>query len=451
MIGCGAVACARAGQRAPQVEWVEVRPQTIEVTAAADGVVEPIRTVEVKAKSSGEIVEMRAETGDLVAEGQVLLQLLPRDAQNAYEQARAELDSARARSANARLQLERARQLHGEGMISAVELEAADLAATTARSDVVRTQKALDNAAERLAETTVRSPIAGTVIGRSVEVGQVIGSAVSQVGGGSLLFTLADLDEVQVRSLVDEVDIGRLRAGLPVTIQVEAYPERAFEGEILKIEPQAVVEQNVTMFPVLTRIDNREGLLKPGMNAEVEVGIARREGVLAVPNEAVKTPEEARQLAALLGLEVEPAAGPRRAAGAGGESASARRGRDRAGRGSPAAGPAGTDGGESPAGAAGGASRGGQPGTVGGARGGGSRVVFVKRGERTEAVVVETGLRNWEMTEIVSGLAAGDRVALLPSAAQLRQSAEFRERFQRSRGLPGMGGGQQRPRGGGSP
>jgi HlyD family secretion protein len=407
-----AVACADRGRASSQLPVVEARPQTIELTAAADGVVEPVRSVEVKSKSSGEIIAIHADTGDLVEEGQVLLQLLPRDAQNLYDQAAADLEAAQARYDNARVQLERARRLHAEGLLPPSDLEAAELASTGARTEVVRAQKNLDNAAERLAETTVRSPISGTVIAKSVEVGQVIASAVSQVSGGTLLFTLADLDEVQVRSLVDEVDVGRLRAGLEVEIRVEAYPERRFHGQLLKIEPQAVVEQNVTMFPVLTRIANREGLLKPGMNAEVEILIERREDVLALPNEAVKRPPEALAVAQLLGIAV-PESAPADARPGGGP---------RAGR--PAAG------GRPPA---------GEPDR---------RMVFTVTAAGYELRPVRVGLRNWEVTEILSGLEPGDRVALVPSAAQLRQSQEFRDRVQRMRGLPGQS--QPRPRSGGS-
>jgi HlyD family secretion protein len=417
-----ALACGRSTSTTPQVQVVEVRRQTIAVTASADGVVEPIRKVEVKSKASGEVTSLDADTGDLVTEGQVLLQLLPRDAQNSYDQAAADLESAKARLDNARVQLERARRLAADGLVPPTDLESAQLQATTAKGDVVRTQKALDTASERLSETTVRSPIAGTVIGRSVEVGQVISSAVSQVSGGTLLLTLADLGEVQVRSLVDEVDIGKISAGLPVSIKVEAYPDHAFQGTVLKIEPQAVVQQNVTMFPVLTRIDNRENLLKPGMNAEVEISIERHDNVLAVPNEAIKSRDEAMHVAGYLGVSAGGEGGGRQGAGGGGRRAERRDGA------SAEAAPL-----------AGGEARGAGPG---------GRVVFVARGggDKPSFVMtpVEIGLRNWEVSEVTSGLQEGDRVALAPSGNQIRQSADFRDRMQRMRGLPGQTQGGQR-------
>lgn len=401
----GQIACKTKSETGtPNVSTTLVQRGAIEVTASADGVVEPVRKVEVKSKASGEVTALTADTGDAVTQGQVLVQLLPRDAQNSHDQASADLAAAQARLANAEAQLRRQRRLFDDGLISASELELDELAVTTAKSELVRAQKVLDNASERLAETTVRSPISGTVIAKSVEVGQVVSSAVSQVSGGTLLLTLADLTEVQVRSLVDEIDIGKLRPGMAVTIRVEAFADRRFEGVIQKIEPQAVVEQNVTMFPVITRIDNREGLLKPGMNAEMTVMIERRDDTLFLPNEAVKSSEEAFQVAALLGL------------GGGGDG------------GPPGAGEPRADG--------------GRPGGGGPRAAGAGRVVFVQKPDGSfDRVMIAAGLRNWENTEVLSGLSEGQKVALLPSASQLRQSAEFRERMQRMRAMPGMGGG----------
>lgn len=149
----------------------------------------------------------------------------------------------------------------------------------------------------------MRAPIDGVVVEKSVEDGQIVTST-REVTGGTTLVRMADLEAMQVRTLVDETDIGRVHAGLPAKTTVEAYPDREFEGEVLKIEPQAVVEQNVTMFAVLSRIRNEGGLLKPGMNADVEMTVGRRENALSLPNQAVKTPEEAQALATVLDIEL---------------------------------------------------------------------------------------------------------------------------------------------------
>jgi HlyD family secretion protein len=170
---------------------------------------------------------------------------------------------------------------------------------------VVRSQVAVDNARIQLEDTDVRAPITGTILEKDVERGTVIASATSNVSGGTTLLKMADLNQVQVRTLVDETDIGKLQPGLMATVTVDAYPQRPFSGTVLKIEPQAQTEQNVTMFPVLVRIDNKEGLLRPGMNAEVEVHVGQRQNVLAVPNAALRTLRDVGSAAQVLGLSPE--------------------------------------------------------------------------------------------------------------------------------------------------
>jgi HlyD family secretion protein len=101
---------------------------------------------------------------------------------------------------------------------------------------------------------------------------------------------------------VDETDVGKLQPGQQATVTVDAFPNRPFSGTVLKIEPQALTEQNVTMFPVLVRIDNKDGLLRPGMNAEVEIHVGRRDSVLAVPNAALRTARDVGSAAQVLGL-----------------------------------------------------------------------------------------------------------------------------------------------------
>ena len=116
---------------------------------------------------------------------------------------------------------------------------------------------------------------------------------------------MANLESMQVRTLVDETDMGDIRPGMRASVTVEAYPERRFVGVVEKIEPQAIVQQNVTMFPVIVQLDNDAGLLRPGMNAEVAVQLAQATGVLLIPNNAVVTPQDAQPAAMVLGLDPE--------------------------------------------------------------------------------------------------------------------------------------------------
>jgi HlyD family secretion protein len=298
----------------------------------------------------------------------------------------------------------------------------------------------------------------------------VISSPTRDVSGGTVLLTMADLQLVQVRTLVDETDIGKIAPEQRATITVEAYPNRPFEGTVLKIEPQALTEQNVTTFPVLVRIDNREGLLRPGMNAEVEIHIGERDDVLAVPNAALRTARDAGSAAQVLGLSADAvqqvvaqgrarngrdSATPSSGSGSAGDST-----RSSPARGIMTAAPADSgariasgsaDRQRFRAGGRGMMRRGGRGGTgtdSGGARSsagpnglfGGRYIVFVRRGGQTVPVWVRTGLTDLDYSEVVSGLAAGDSVLLLPSAS-LVQAREQQQQMINQRTRNGMGGG----------
>ncbi|MFQ5890138.1 MAG: efflux RND transporter periplasmic adaptor subunit [Gemmatimonadota bacterium] len=297
--GCGSGA---AEELSNGLATVTVERRSIVSSVAATGTVEPIRVIEVKSQASGEVLEVAAELGDRVARGDMLVRIDPRDVRNAFEQAEADLEVARARLGIAERQLERTRALRDSAVVTEEELENAILEHANARASLVKAETNLELAQDKLHDVTVRAPITGTVIEHNVEEGQIVTST-REVTGGTTLLRMADLAEVQVRTLVDETDIGKIEPGLPATIRVEAYPDRAFEGRVLKIEPQAVVEQNVTLFAVLTRIRNEEDLLRPGMNADVEVVVGRRAQALALPNGGIKTPPEARQLVQALGLD----------------------------------------------------------------------------------------------------------------------------------------------------
>jgi HlyD family secretion protein len=274
----------------------------ITVSVSATGTLQPVRIVQVKSKASGEILEMPVELGDRVEPGDLIAQVDTRTLIEELSQAGADLDSAQIRLSVAERDYERIKELHAEDLVSFRDLDAAEQSYTTAKGSLMRSEADVRIRQERLDDATVTASAAGTIIAKTVEIGTIIQSSTSSVQGGTTLVEMADLSTLEVRTLVDEIDIGQVKAGLPVNITVEAYPSQRFRGQVIKIEPQAVLSQQVTTFPVLTRIDNADGLLLPGMNADVEVIIHRRPQVLTVPNEAVKSMGDAGTVANLLGL-----------------------------------------------------------------------------------------------------------------------------------------------------
>jgi HlyD family secretion protein len=485
------VACSREKKTNLTIPVASVERQTIVVDAQATGVVEPINVIEVKAKSSGQIVAMPVETGTFVKAGDLLVQLDTRDTRNAYAQAKADLDAALINARVAKTARDRAAELFKERIITSAENEAAEVSYANAQASVLRNRAALDLRAQALEEATVRAPVSGTVIEKPVSIGQVIASGTGTAGGGTTILKMADLTKVRVRTLVNETDIGKVRAGLPASVTVDAFPDRPFAGIVEKIEPQATIQQAVTMFPVLVSIDNVAGLLMPGMNGEVSIEVERRDNALAVSNDAVRSPNEVVSVATLLGLNPDSVRavlfagrsgqGGQRGGDAGGGQAgpqggqatpgqagerkagdSARAGgrggvrRGQGGSGEGAAMRAGGQGGQGGQGGFAGGQRGGQAG--GGQAGGGRRgMVFVVDNGKYIPRVVRLGVSNFDVSEVVSGLSEGDSVAILNVAAMQARQQEEMDRIRSRGGMPGMQrqqtqggqGGQGGQRGGG--
>jgi HlyD family secretion protein len=428
----------------PPYQAVPVERRDIVVSAQASGAIQPDTTVEVKSKASGEIQELRVETGQVVKRGDLMVRVDPRIPRNAVAQAQADLEVAQARLANAASQRRRADELFKSQSITEQEHEQALLDYANANAEVVRARVSLDNARDQLDDTNVRAPINGTIIEKQVERGQVISSPTNDVGGGTVLLKMADLNLVQVRTLVDETDIGKIQPGQRATVTVEAFPQRPFSGTVLKIEPQAQTEQNVTMFPVLVRIDNKEGLLRPGMNAEVEIHVGRRDDVLAVPTAALRTRRDVGSAAQVLGLSEQAV---QKALAAGPEGQRGQRGR----LGQVTAGAAGSEGQlpeasetrrQSSGGVVGSTTAGTRPRriTAAAAPAGAPYIVFVRRDNQTSPVWIRTGLSDLDYSEVVDGLTAGDSVLILPSTDLVQSQQEARERINRftGGGLPGM-------------
>jgi HlyD family secretion protein len=411
--------------------------------------------------------------------------------QNALSQAEADLESARVRQQTVDAQRKRMEELRASGVVTQDELETSVDASATARAALVRADTNLQLARIRRQDVTIKAPIAGTILEKTIEPGQIIASATSNVSGGTTLLKMADLSEMQVRAKVDETDIGKIQPGMEARVSLEAYPNRSFTGEVVKIEPQAVVEQNVTLFPVLIHLKNSEGLLKPGMNAEVSIEVASRNGVVAIPNTAVVSMREAGSAAAALGLDeqavraqLRPGGGapgtgdPPVAGGAPGAGVPPGAGAPSA-EGAPAAAPSPecaallermrSGGGFSslsdadreklracrPAGMATEASfRSRSGGGSGQGRGGNADrrpgVIFVQQEGGPQPRRVMLGLSDWDNTEVISGLQEGEQVYLVSVAQLQQQQQQSLDRMRQRTGgvFPGAGGGGTRGGGG---
>ena len=280
----------------------EIGSKQLELIVEASGSIEAISAVEIKSKASGEILYLGAQVGDFIQKGDVLARIDQRTPSNALSQAQADLDVAKVRLGNADSQLKRGIELHKSKSISDKAFEDIQEQHATAKAQQVRAEVFLENAKIALDDTLVRSPIKGTVIFRPVEMGQVITSPTAAVGGGTLLMTMADLNQVRVRAVVDEIDVGKVSLNQEVTLRVSAFRDKKFTGMVSKVEPRGLDVQNVTTFPVLIDIENKENLLLLGMNTEVEIEILNEKASLAVPSGSLRTRKDISFVASLVGV-----------------------------------------------------------------------------------------------------------------------------------------------------
>ncbi|HVZ76357.1 MAG TPA: efflux RND transporter periplasmic adaptor subunit, partial [Gemmatimonadaceae bacterium] len=295
-------ACGHAASAVSAIETSPATQQDIVVTVEATGVIEPVDAVDVKSKASGQVVKMPIVVGSRVKEGDLVVQVDPRQMQSLYDAAKAAVAAATANLSVNRVALAREDSLLHQGAITAVEHETSVVAFANAQSALASAQSTLETATINLNDATVLAPMDGIVINKNVSVGQVIASATNVVGGGTSLLTVADLRRVLDSALVNESDIGSVKVGQSAAVTVDAFPTRVFHGTVLRISPQAIVQQSVTMFPVLVSLDNPEGLLMPGMSTDATIDITRVPNAVAVPNDAIGSTQEVATLAAVLGI-----------------------------------------------------------------------------------------------------------------------------------------------------
>jgi HlyD family secretion protein len=302
------VACQAKTAETVALPTTDVTRGDINVRVQATGVVEPINPVEIKSKASGQIIRMPVEVGSVVKRGEQLAQIDPRDVRNQLDQAMADDLVSTASLVKAIRDQARKDSLYAKHVITASEHDSTKSSIAAARSDLVSKRANLDLARQKMEDASVEAPIAGTVVSRPITNGMLITSATS-ANGGTTLMTLADLGRVRMRVTIDEVEMANIRVGEQASVAVDAFSDRTFDGVIEKIEPQAVVTQGVTFFPVMVSISNKDGLLMPGMNGEVTIKAADLKQVLQIPIDAIRATNELAPVARMFGIPVDTITG----------------------------------------------------------------------------------------------------------------------------------------------
>jgi HlyD family secretion protein len=342
---------AQAKADAPKAATAEVKRGSVKSSVSATGRVVANLDVDIKCKASGQVTKLPFDVSDPVSKGALILELDPIDEQRGVDQAKVALSSStakyvsakqnllvaeqklstdkmraeaamisvQARAERARIKSDRLKKALASSATTREEADTAETEAVQAAADVeiVRAQISelkqeelmlevkrqdvnladaqvksdqidLANAQQRLADTKVVAPIDGVVATRPVQIGQIISSGISNVGGGTTVLTISDLSHLYTVASVDESDIGKVQVGQDVEITADAYPGRRFKGKVVRIATRGANVSNVVTFEVKIEIlDEKRKLLKPEMTTNNEIIAAKKDDVLLVPADAV--------------------------------------------------------------------------------------------------------------------------------------------------------------------
>jgi HlyD family secretion protein len=336
---------------APPVTTGKVERSLLRITVSSTGKVVSNLDVDIKCKASGEIVELPYDVSAPVKKGDLILRLDPNDENRRVRQAQVALraskakletavqnlkvaeatlltDKARAESAlktaevqakDARTKADRLRELLTKKLASQEEYDTATTAVSQADSQlenartrmeelktqtqaieikrqekeladaqVASDQIALELAQQGLADTKVVAPIDGVVSARQVQIGQIVSSGISNVGGGTAVLTISDLSRIFVIAAVDESDIGKVEPNQPVNITADGFPGMRFKGSVVQIATRGQNVSNVVTFDVKVEVLSRnKHVLKPEMTANVEIIAAEKKDALLAPTDSV--------------------------------------------------------------------------------------------------------------------------------------------------------------------
>ncbi|MCX5660710.1 MAG: efflux RND transporter periplasmic adaptor subunit [Planctomycetota bacterium] len=339
-----------ASQPAPD-PTVVVERGAIRSIVASTGKITSNLDVDIKCKASGEIIKLPFDVSDAVKKGDLLTELDPVDEKRQVDLATASLSisqarletakqnlliaeqnlstsrekvastvkSAQARAVDAQSKAQRMAQLLEKKLAAQEDYDTAQTSAVQAAGDLRSAQIAIDelkaqelslelrrqdiklaeaqvaadritlsDATQRLTDTKVMAPMDGVIATRPVQIGQIIASGITNVGGGTTILTLSDLSRIFISATVDESDIGRVKLGQAVDITADAFRGTRFKGKVIRIATKGVNVSNIVTFEVKIEVtgENKD-LLKPEMTTNVEIVVADKKDVLAVPVEAV--------------------------------------------------------------------------------------------------------------------------------------------------------------------
>ncbi|MBI3873338.1 MAG: efflux RND transporter periplasmic adaptor subunit [candidate division Zixibacteria bacterium] len=285
----------RAGHTDASFKLVKVERGTIVDKALAIGRIDPENEIGIKSKISGLVKKIYVEIGDSVRAGDPLIEIAPDPTPLEYAEAKRGVELAALAYDNAKRDFDRSQEMLTKKLISDQEFERArqkldetDLQRKLAEERLSLIEKGKTTVADKSVESILRSPITGTILARKVNQGDPVVPLTTYQEGTELL-TLASMANLIFKGTVDEIDVGKLKVGMPADIKVGAIPGAKVKGILYKISPKARKEDNTVLFDVeihLTEVADTT-VLRAGYSANAEIVINRKDSVLVLPERLV--------------------------------------------------------------------------------------------------------------------------------------------------------------------
>lgn len=264
------------------LETATVSRGEITETVTATGTLESVTQVDVGTQVTGIIDKLYADYNSVVKKGELIAEIEKTLLDSELKSANANLESARLTYEYNKTNYQRDKALHDKQLISDYDFQTTKKDYDVSKTAYEKAQADRVKAAKNLNYAEIYSPIDGIVISREVEVGQTVVSNMNVAN----LYTIADLDNMQVVGNVDEADIGQVKVGQSVTFTVDAYPDDMFDGEVTQVRLNPTTESNVVTYEVIVAAANPEHKLIPGLTANLTIYITREKDILLVPNKA---------------------------------------------------------------------------------------------------------------------------------------------------------------------
>jgi HlyD family secretion protein len=276
------------------LKLVTVETGSITEKAIAVGQIQPRQKFAVKSKISGLVRRSMVEVGDKVKAGDALFEIAPDPTPQELTAVDRSLDSAQATFERAKSEYERSQELTSNGFVPKSELDAkreafelAKVALAKAQQDRELTRRGRVDTGSVKMESVIRAPAAGTVLSRAVNPGEPV-VPLTSFQPGTEMATIADMSDLIFKGTVDEIDVGKLRAGLTARIKVGALPTDVVTGKVERIAPQAQQKDGATLFDVEIELDPGQKVsLRAGYSANADVVIREKKDILTLPERVV--------------------------------------------------------------------------------------------------------------------------------------------------------------------